>query len=113
MTLKCAVTSDDEIGNLANTLNFLSSNLENALQTLQEKNAQLEKDIEKERNLENMRKDFVSSVSHDLKTPLGIICGYAEGLRDGIASWERCQMHILETIIDEANKMNLLNNQHA
>ena len=45
---KCAVTSDDEIGNLANTLNFLSSNLENALQTLQEKNAQLEKDIEKD-----------------------------------------------------------------
>ena len=76
---KCEVTSDDEIGSLANTLNFLSSNLENSLQTLQEKNLQLERDIEKERNLENMRKDFVSSVSHDLKTPLGIISGYAEG----------------------------------
>ena len=104
---KCIVTSDDEIGNLANTLNFLSSNLENALQTLQEKNAQLEKDIEKERNLENMRKDFVSSVSHDLRTPLGIICGYAEGLRDGIASGKDAVAY-LDTIIDEANKMNLL-----
>lgn len=104
---KCIVTSDDEIGNLANTLNFLSSNLENALQTLQEKNAQLEKDIEKERNLENMRKDFVSSVSHDLRTPLGIICGYAEGLRDGIASGKDADAY-LDTIIDEANKMNLL-----
>ena len=82
--VKCEINSDDEIGNLANTLNFLSSNLENALQTLQEKNAQLERDIEKERNLENMRKDFVSSVSHDLRTPLGIISGYAEGLLDGI-----------------------------
>ena len=105
--IKCEVKSDDEIGNLANTLNFLSSNLENALQTLQEKNAQLELEIEKERNLENMRKDFVSSVSHDLRTPLGIISGYAEGLRDGIVSGENKNLY-LNTIIDETNKMNLL-----
>ena len=105
--VKCEINSDDEIGNLANTLNFLSSNLENALQTLQEKNAQLERDIEKERNLENMRKDFVSSVSHDLRTPLGIISGYAEGLRDGIVSGKDSFVY-LDTIIDEANKMNLL-----
>ncbi len=104
---KCEVNSDDEIGNLAKTLNFLSSNLENSLQRLQEKNEQLEKDIEKERNLENMRKDFVSSVSHDLKTPLGIISGYAEGLKDGIVSGKDAENY-LETIIDEATKMNLL-----
>lgn len=104
---KCEVNSDDEIGNLAKTLNFLSSNLENSLQTLQEKNFQLEREIEKERNLENMRKDFVSSVSHDLKTPLGIISGYAEGLRDGIVSGKDADIY-LETIIDEATKMNLL-----
>ena len=104
---KCEVTSDDEIGSLANTLNFLSSNLENSLQTLQEKNLQLERDIEKERNLENMRKDFVSSVSHDLKTPLGIISGYAEGLKDGIVSGKDAEAY-LETIIDEATKMNIL-----
>jgi len=104
---KCEVNSDDEIGNLASTLNFLSSNLESSLQTLQEKNAQLEREIEKERNLENMRKDFVSSVSHDLKTPLGIISGYAEGLKDGIVSGKNAEVY-LETIIDEATKMNLL-----
>lgn len=104
---KCEVNSDDEIGNLANTLNFLSSNLESSLQTLKEKNDQLERDIEKERNLENMRKDFVSSVSHDLRTPLGIISGYAEGLKDGIVSGKDAEAY-LETIIDEATKMNLL-----
>ena len=71
------------------------------------KNFQLEREIEKERNLENMRKDFVSSVSHDLKTPLGIISGYAEGLRDGIVSGKDADIY-LETIIDEATKMNLL-----
>lgn len=104
---KCDVTSDDEIGSLANTLNFLSSNLENSLQNLKEKNEQLERDIEKERNLENMRKDFVSSVSHDLRTPLGIISGYAEGLKDGIVSGKDTEEY-LKTIIDEATKMNIL-----
>ena len=75
---KCDVTSQDEIGSLAKTLNFLSSNLENALDDLKDKNLKLENEIERERNLENMRKDFVTSVSHDLKTPIGIISGYAE-----------------------------------
>lgn len=104
---KCTVTSDDEIGNLANTLNFLSENLKKSLDDLQEKNTQLEADIENERKLETMRKDFVASVSHDLKTPIGIISGYAEGLKDGIVSKENANLY-LETIIDEAEKMNML-----
>ncbi|MBE6053795.1 MAG: HAMP domain-containing histidine kinase [Clostridium sartagoforme] len=106
-TAKCEETSDDEIGNLATTLNFLSSTLKNALEDLKLKNRKLEEDIEKERKLEEMRKDFVASVSHDLKTPIGIIEGYAEGLKDGIATGENA-LHYLETIIDESHKMNKL-----
>lgn len=104
---KCEITSNDEIGNLAKTLNFLSSTLETALKDLKLKNKKLEEDIEKERKLEEMRKDFVASVSHDLKTPIGIIEGYAEGLKDGIVSGEDAIIYI-ETIIDEANRMNRL-----
>ena len=106
-SVKCNVTSDDEIGSLAMTLNFLSANLKKSLDDLKEKNIKLEADIEKERELETMRKDFVASVSHDLKTPIGIISGYAEGLKDGIVSPENAQIY-LETIIDEAGKMNTL-----
>ncbi|MDU5106325.1 HAMP domain-containing sensor histidine kinase [Clostridium sp.] len=107
-TVKCEeTTSDDEIGNLANTLNFLSSTLESALEDLKHKNKKLEEDIEKERKLEEMRKDFVASVSHDLKTPIGIIEGYAEGLKDGIATGKDALIY-LETIIDESHKMNKL-----
>lgn len=106
---KCEESSQDEIGNLAKTLNFLSSNLKNALDDLKDKNLKLEKEIEKERNLENMRKDFVTSVSHDLKTPIGIISGYAEGLKDDIVTGENRRIY-LDTIIDEANKMNALLN---
>ncbi|MCR1949620.1 HAMP domain-containing histidine kinase [Clostridium sp. DSM 100503] len=104
---KCEVNSDDEIGNLAITLNFLSSTLENALDDLKQKNKKLEEDIEKERKLEEMRKDFVASVSHDLKTPIGIIEGYAEGLKDGIATGKDALVY-LDTIIDESHKMNKL-----
>ena len=106
-SVKCNVSSDDEIGSLAMTLNFLSANLKKSLDDLKEKNIKLEADIEKERELETMRKDFVASVSHDLKTPIGIISGYAEGLKDGIVSPENAQIY-LETIIDEAGKMNTL-----
>lgn len=106
---KCETTSKDEIGNLAITLNFLSSTLENTLDDLKEKNKKLTEDIEKERELEEMRKDFVTSVSHDLKTPIGIIEGYAEGLKDGIVTGNDTVIY-LDTIIDEAHKMNKLVN---
>ena len=59
-----------------------------------------ESDIDKERKLENLRKDFVAGVSHELKTPIGIIEGYAEGIRDGIVSGKDLDLYI-ETIIDE------------
>ena len=106
-TENCTVERQDEIGNLANTLNFLSSNLNEALEDLKTKNKKLEEDIEKERNLEVMRKDFVASVSHELKTPIGIIEGYAEGLKDGIVTGVDVLAY-LETIIDESKKMGVL-----
>lgn len=104
---KCEVKRDDEIGNLANTLNFLSSNLSTALEDLKIKNESLEKEIEKERELEKFRKNFIAGVSHELKTPIGIISGYAEGLKDGIVDDEAKDMY-LDVIMDEANKMNKL-----
>lgn len=104
---KCYVNRSDEIGNLANTLNFLSYNLQSALEDLKSKNKKLEEDIEKERKLDLMRKDFIASVSHELKTPIGIIEGYAEGLKDGIVAGEDAKAY-LETIIDESHKMNYL-----
>ena len=103
----CETNREDEIGSLAKSLNFLSKNLHAALIDLQKKNKKLETDIEKERQLDNMRKEFTANVSHELKTPIGIIEGYAEGLKDGIVSGEDAQMY-LETIIDESKKMSIL-----
>jgi len=103
----CETNREDEIGSLAKSLNFLSKNLQSALLDLQKKNKKLEDDIEKERQLDNMRKEFTANVSHELKTPIGIIEGYAEGLKDGIVSGEDATMY-LETIIDESQKMSVL-----
>ena len=74
-SVTCSTNREDEIGSLAKSLNFLSNNLQTALLDLQKKNKKLEEDIEKERELENMRKGFVDNVSHELKTPIGIIEG--------------------------------------
>lgn len=101
------VETNDEIGNLGKTLNFLSENLNNALINLHESNEKLKKDIEKERNLEKMRKEFVAGVSHELKTPISLIEGYAEGLKDNIVEGADRDYYI-DIIIDEAKLMGSL-----
>lgn len=101
---KCPVNSNDEIGSVARSLNFLSDNLERALNSLKEANAKLEEDIEKERNLEKMRKEFVAAVSHELKTPITLIDGYASALKDNIFE-EKEKDFYLDIITDEAKKM--------
>ncbi|MGN0448587.1 MAG: ATP-binding protein [Acutalibacteraceae bacterium] len=95
-----------ELDELSDSINNLSFSLENALDDLKNKNRQLEHDIEKERALEKSRRSFVANASHELKTPISIIQGYAEGMKYGIgcdSTEEFCDI-----IIEEATKMNEL-----
>lgn len=103
-SVRCSEDREDEIGNLSKTLNFLSGNLHNALENLETSNEKLKQDIEKERHLEKMRKEFVAGVSHELKTPISIIEGFAEGLKDNIAEGEDRDYYI-DVIMDESKKM--------
>lgn len=103
---KIAVTSSDEIGQLATSVNELSDSLSAALEDLKTTNAKLRDDIELERQLDVMRRGFVANVSHELKTPISIISGYAEGLKlniNGEAKESYCN-----TIIEESERMNRL-----
>lgn len=104
---ECQVKGEDEIGSLGHTLNFLSKNLKSALHSLQKNNIKLKEDIEKEKKMENMRKEFVASVSHELKTPISLIEGYAEGIKDNIADEEDREYYI-NVIISEAQNMGIL-----
>lgn len=104
---KCIVKSEDEIGDLATSLNLLSENLSGALTSLKDANTQLEKDIEKEKKLTEMRKDFVAAVSHELKTPITLIEGYTQALNDDVLEGEEKQ-YFIDVIMDESKKMNNL-----
>ncbi len=103
---KCEVIADDEIGKLALNVNLMSEKLDSAINELVDANEKLVEDIEHERMLEQQRKEFVATVSHELKTPLAIIRAYSEGLIDGV-SVEK-QGRYLNVIVDETVKMDSL-----
>lgn len=78
----CEIHTNDEFGELSQNLNKMAQNLQQALSQLQSANCQLEKDVEREKRLLEERKELVDSLSHEMKTPLGVIRAYAEGLQD-------------------------------
>lgn len=105
---KCEVNRGDEIGTLAENINVVSDSLNTALSELREKNEQLMEDIEKERRIEQMRADFISAASHELKTPIAIIRGYAEGLKMNVSEENESASEYCDIIMRESDRMNVL-----
>ena len=103
---KYTSTSEDEIGVLGNNLNRMSGELEKTISELRTANNELQKDIEKKEQIDEMRKEFLSNVSHELKTPIALIQGYAEGLQECINDDQESREFYCDVIIDEAAKMN-------
>lgn len=106
--VKVPVATNDEIGELGKYMNEMSSKLESTISELKSANLQLEKDIKEKEELEDMRREFLSHVSHELKTPIALIQGYAEGLKDNLFDDEESKNFYTDVIIDEATKMNVL-----
>lgn len=105
-TAKYEVATEDEVGILGNSINVLSETLEQTLAELKAANTELKNDLEKKEQIDAMRKEFLSNVSHELKTPIALIQGYAEGLMDNITDDEESRQFYCEVIVDEAKKMN-------
>ncbi len=103
---KVDCTSQDEIGELGRSINSLSEELETTISELKQANAELRKDIEEKTQIDEMRKEFLSHVSHELKTPIALIQGYAEGLKENISDDMESKDFYCEVIMDEANRMN-------
>ncbi len=98
----------NEIGVLGENFNVMSEKLEHTISELKNANYELQKDIEKKEKMETMRTEFIGNVSHELKTPIALIQGYAEGLKEGISENPEDRAFYCDVIMDEASKMNKL-----
>lgn len=106
--VKYEVKSKDELGTLGNSMNVLSEKLEQTISELKSANNELQIDIERKTQVDEVRKEFLSNVTHELKTPIALIQGYAEGLKDNISESPEDREFYCDVIIDEATKMNTL-----
>ena len=98
----------NEIDVLGDSFNKMSDELEKTISELKTANLELQKDIENKIEIDKRRKEFLDNVSHELKTPIALIQGYAEGLKDNISDDPESREFYCEVIMDEAQKMNKL-----
>ncbi len=103
--------SRTEIADLGDNINELSETLENTISDLKTANNELKADLERREKAENMQQEFLSNVTHELKTPLALIQGYAEGLQFGINDDPEGTQMYCDVIVDEAGKMNRMVNK--
>lgn len=96
----------NEIDFLGENINQMSETLEHTISELKSANNELLIDIEKKDKIDEMRKEFISNVSHELKTPIALIQGYAEGLQECINDDAQSREFYCDVIMDEAEKMN-------
>lgn len=100
--------ANDEFDDLGKSINKMSDKLESTIKKLKSTNLELEKDIEEKSKIDEMRKSFISDVSHELKTPIALIQGYSEGLIENVNTDEESRKFYAEVILDEATKMDKL-----
>lgn len=98
--------SSRELEELGSHMNELSETLEETISELKVANNELQRDIRKKEQIDEMRKEFLSNVSHELKTPLALIQGYAEGLKECINENDESRDFYCDVIMDETDKMN-------
>lgn len=91
----------DELDELGESINSLSDQLERSISNLRQANEKLQQEID-------LRKEFISNVSHELKTPIALIQGYAEGLKVNVIEDDENKNFYCDVITDEAAKMNRL-----
>ena len=98
----------NEIDELGENFNCMSRELEKTISELKAANNELQKDIESKIRIDQQRQEFLNNVSHELKTPIALIQGYAEGLKENISDDPESREFYCDVIMDEASKMNKL-----
>lgn len=106
--MKVKMITNDELGDLGNNINLLSAELEETISNLKQANLELQNDILYKTEMDEIRRDFLSQISHELKTPIALIQGYAEALDEDVLTDDENRKYYSEVIIDESRKMNEL-----
>lgn len=96
----------NEVDVLGEHMNEMSKALEQNILELKQANHDLKADIDLREQRQKSQQNFVANVSHELKTPIAVIQGYAEGLAEGISDDPESREYYCNVIIDEAKKMN-------
>ena len=102
----CSIDTNDDFEELAKNLNTMAQNLQQTFASLEDANMKLEQDVEQKKRLLSERKELVDSLSHEMKTPLGVIRAYAEGLQD--ETDEQKRQRYAEVILTETERMSQL-----
>lgn len=89
--------ADDEIGQLCRDLEDMRKRLKD--------------NAEEKVTFDRENKELISNISHDLKTPVTTIKGYAEGIMDGVADTPEKMEKYIRMIYNKANEMDALINE--
>ncbi len=105
---RCRPTITREITTVADSINAMSDQLQENISKLQDTNEQLVGELYERERQQKLNTELISNLSHDLKTPLAIISGYAEGLSDGIAKTPEQIDRYSTTIFKETEHMRVI-----
>lgn len=104
-TQHCKGSGIREMQDLSDNINSISDQMQTYIHELEEANAQLKNDLDRMEKTEQARKELVSNISHDLKTPIALISGYADGLRSGMVKSPEQIREYCDVISDETDRM--------
>ena len=105
---KYSCHAGNELDFLGQNINELSEILLTTISEWKAANIELKKDIKQKEEIDEQRREFLSNVSHELKTPIALIQGYAEGLKEAVNDDPASRDDYCDVIMDEAARMNTM-----
>lgn len=105
---RCPAALTTELNDLSQSINSMADSLEANVRDLQSTNEQLQMELNARIRQQNVASELISNLSHDLKTPIAIISGYAEGLQTGVAKTPEKQQTYYEMILRESEEMQII-----
>lgn len=96
--------STSELRNLSVSINQMAVKMNSMIQELLLTNKALKKDVDYQKQIEIMHREFIANVSHEMKTPLCLLLIYCENLKNNIDGIDKD--YYCETIMEEAQRLN-------